>query len=132
MERYLVYAEGGSVKLGNESFTAHFSNGYGDGFHSVIYFDSKEEYEAYIAELCDKAKLERKWSSYSGIEKYKGQVEGQFCLYAHDCGDEIATRFNGRIGVYTIAEKLAEHTVQDERQPRRFEGNGTVALVKWD
>lgn len=84
MKTYYYTADAGSVMLGNNTFKAHYSNGYGDGY-----------FEIYIAEAGEVKTPEADGWHFVDV------VEGSFAVYDYDCSDaEILTTLSGRYLIY--------------------------------
>lgn len=82
MEKYEYSCDGGTIKIGNDDFSVHITNDYGDGTHRVYIGTEKE---------------------ISNIEpadaKYVGSIKGKFNIYEYDCGNEILCNLEGRYGI---------------------------------
>lgn len=94
MKRKIYHCDGGCILIGNSSSRFHIPNGYGDGGHSVIVYESREEYQNEIGN--------RK-------PNWVGVVEGtDLVVYKYDClspkelfaSKNILFRLSGSYGVY--------------------------------
>lgn len=82
MKKYIYSCDGGALMLGNDDFTCHYLNGYGDG-----------EFCVFVCNVVPKAKR--------GVVKFVGSVQGKFKVYGYDCDkDEVLCELDGTYGVY--------------------------------
>ena len=82
MKQYTYICDGGSLKLGNDNFTANYPNNYGDGCFLVTICEENEN-------PCNEL-------------DFRGSVRGEINIYEYDCGNDILTTVNGRYGVYAV------------------------------
>ncbi|MBR5272780.1 MAG: hypothetical protein IKU25_05230, partial [Clostridia bacterium] len=70
----------GSLMVGNDDFTVHFPNGYGDGVFTVTVSDKKPTGKRH---------------------KFIGSIDGKFNVYDDDCDkDTVLCELDGTYGVY--------------------------------
>lgn len=86
---FKTYADGGSVKIGNDSFSLNISNGYGDGTVRVSIFTKEDRFNENMM-------------NYTGTA-----LHGEFNIYEYDCGDTIAKTMNGDYFVYIFEGLVA-------------------------
>lgn len=106
MRKFKYSCDGGAIALGNETFTCHYMNNYGDGTHLVHIKEPHENfpYGDY-----------REWH-------FEGSIEGTFNVYIYDCLPKkeltdkanILTTLTGRYGIYSkkgdySGDMLLEH-----------------------
>ena len=83
MKKYEYSCDGGSIKIGNDEFSVHITNDYGDGTHKVYIFKEKEISNIKPADA-----------------KYVGSVRGKFNIYEYDCGNEVLCKLEGEYSVF--------------------------------
>ena len=86
MKMYKYSCDGGTIKIGNDDFSVHITNDYGDGTHKVYIGTEKEIFDR---------------KPYDA--KYVGSVRGKFNIYEYDCGNEVLCKLEGRYSVYKHA-----------------------------
>lgn len=77
---FTTNSEMGSVKVGNDKFATLIRNRYGDGITKVAVVNGK---------------------AHLDVEYFETSLEGEFNIYASDCGNKVACTLNGRYGVYS-------------------------------
>lgn len=82
MKKYTYACDGGALMVGNDDFTVHFLNGYGDGHFSV-----------FVCDTIPKGKKNK--------VDFVGSIDGKFNIYEYDCSkDKVLCKLEGRYGVY--------------------------------
>lgn len=83
MQEYLYDCDGGTLKIGNDQFTACFPNCYGDGTFRV--------------KIMRRGEFPSKKVGYH----FMGSVSGKdFHVYQYDCDNEILCTLSGTYGVF--------------------------------
>lgn len=83
MKEYEYICDGGSLKIGVDSFSCCYMNNYGDGDHTLFVFDDDQEFEKVYARF-----------------KFVGCVSGRGNVYYYDCDDDVLFEFSGTYAVY--------------------------------
>lgn len=112
MKRFKYSCNGGALALGNETFTCHYMNSYGDGTHHVYIKDRNEQFPG-----ADNR-------SFYDLYHFEGSIEGVFNVYNYDClsksewnnKENILITLTGRYGVYSMKDKYS----------------GDMLLEKWE
>lgn len=99
MKKYKYHCDGGALCLGNECFTCHYMNQYGDGAHNLYIKTRQEKWPELPYDV-----------SFYNMYHFEGTIEGQFNIYKYDClttrkkinKDNILCTLSGRYGIYSV------------------------------